>query len=120
MIASEITGLRIVGIAAAVPTKRVDARAYDPLFGAEVVDNPWDADIVMGHRPYDYHADHRYTGVLLNDAAVVVAAPFFTPDTAPTRGNAGCIRFRTASSARTHAAARRPAGCARSNPSAGA
>jgi LmbE family N-acetylglucosaminyl deacetylase len=47
----------------------------------------WDADIVMGHRPYDYHPDHRYTGVLMNDAAVVVAAPFFTPDTKPTRGN---------------------------------
>jgi LmbE family N-acetylglucosaminyl deacetylase len=47
----------------------------------------WDADIVMGHRPYDYHPDHRYTGVLMNDAAVVVAAPFFTPDTPATRGN---------------------------------
>jgi N-acetylglucosamine malate deacetylase 1 len=22
----------------------------------------WQADIVMGHRPYDYHPDHRYTG----------------------------------------------------------
>src|SRR5215203_4901190 len=41
----------------------------------------WQADIVMGHRPYDYHPDHRYTGVLLNDTAVVVVAPFFVPDT---------------------------------------
>lgn len=47
----------------------------------------WQADIVMGHRPYDYHPDHRYTGVLMEDAAVVVAAPFFTPDTPPTKGN---------------------------------
>ena len=47
----------------------------------------WQADIVMGHRPYDYHADHRYTGVLLNDAAVLVVAPFFTPDTRPTTRN---------------------------------
>jgi N-acetylglucosamine malate deacetylase 1 len=47
----------------------------------------WQADIVMGHRPYDYHADHRYTGVLLNDAAVLVVAPFFTPDSPPTRVN---------------------------------
>lgn len=47
----------------------------------------WQADIVMGHRPYDYHPDHRYTGVLLNDAAVVVAAAFFTPDTPHTQGN---------------------------------
>ena len=47
----------------------------------------WQADVVMGHRPYDYHADHRYTGVLLDDAAVLVAAPFFTPDTPPTPRN---------------------------------
>ena len=47
----------------------------------------WQADIVMGHRPYDYHPDHRYTGVLMDDAAVVVAAPFFTPDTPPTPRN---------------------------------
>ncbi len=47
----------------------------------------WQADIVMGHRPYDYHADHRYTGVLLDDAAVLVVAPFFTPDTPPTARN---------------------------------
>ncbi|MGH9158442.1 MAG: PIG-L deacetylase family protein [Vicinamibacteraceae bacterium] len=47
----------------------------------------WQADIVLGHRPYDYHPDHRYTGVLLDDAAVVVAAPFFTPDTPPVKRN---------------------------------
>ena len=47
----------------------------------------WQADIVMGHRPYDYHPDHRYTGVLLNDSAVVVVAPFFVPDTPPTARN---------------------------------
>ena len=47
----------------------------------------WQADIVMGHRPYDYHADHRYTGVLMNDAAVLVVAPFFVPDTPATPRN---------------------------------
>jgi LmbE family N-acetylglucosaminyl deacetylase len=47
----------------------------------------WQADIVMGHRPYDYHPDHRYTGVLLNDSAIVVMAPFFVPDTRPTPRN---------------------------------
>jgi len=47
----------------------------------------WQADIVMGHRPYDYHPDHRYTGVLMNDTAVVVVAPFFVPDTPATRLN---------------------------------
>jgi N-acetylglucosamine malate deacetylase 1 len=47
----------------------------------------WQADIVMGHRPYDYHPDHRYTGVLMDDSAVVVVAPFFVPDTPPTLRN---------------------------------
>jgi LmbE family N-acetylglucosaminyl deacetylase len=47
----------------------------------------WQADIVLGHRPYDYHPDHRYTGVLMDDTAVVVVAPFFVPDTPPTRLN---------------------------------
>ena len=47
----------------------------------------WQADIVMGHRPYDYHPDHRYTGVLLDDSAVVVVAPFFVPDTPATPRN---------------------------------
>jgi N-acetylglucosamine malate deacetylase 1 len=47
----------------------------------------WQADIVMGHRPYDYHPDHRYTGVLLDDSAVVVVAPFFVPDSPPTPRN---------------------------------
>jgi hypothetical protein len=41
----------------------------------------------MGHRPYDYHPDHRYTGVLMDDSAVVVVAPFFVPDTPPTPRN---------------------------------
>lgn len=43
----------------------------------------WDADIVMSHRPNDYHPDHRYTGVLVQDAAYMVAVPFFCPDTKP-------------------------------------
>jgi LmbE family N-acetylglucosaminyl deacetylase len=47
----------------------------------------WQADVVLGHRPYDYHPDHRYTGVLLDDSAVVVVAPFFVPDTPPVARN---------------------------------
>jgi hypothetical protein len=53
---------------------------------ARVIRN-WQADIVMGHRPYDYHPDHRYTGVLMDDTAVVVVAPFFVPDTPATKRN---------------------------------
>ena len=45
----------------------------------------WQADIVMVHRRYDYHADHRYSGVLVDDAIILVEARFFTPDTEPLR-----------------------------------
>ena len=37
MITSEFSGLRIMGIASAVPTTCVDAHDYDDLFGREVV-----------------------------------------------------------------------------------
>src|SRR5881628_575464 len=43
----------------------------------------WKADIVMSHRPNDYHPDHRYTGVLVQDAAYMVAVPHFCPDVPP-------------------------------------
>jgi len=35
----------------------------------------WDADIVISHRPNTYHPDHRYTGVLVQDAAFLVTVP---------------------------------------------
>lgn len=47
----------------------------------------WQADIVLFHRPYDYHPDHRYVGVLVQDAAVVVVAPFYVPNTPATKKN---------------------------------
>src|SRR6266511_1600518 len=47
----------------------------------------WDADIVMSHRPNDYHPDHRYTGVLVQDAAYMVTVPFICPDIAPLKKN---------------------------------
>lgn len=47
----------------------------------------WKADIVMSHRPNDYHPDHRYTGVLVQDAAFMVTVPFFCPDTPPLTEN---------------------------------
>src|SRR5690625_7319567 len=37
----------------------------------------------MLHRPYTYHADHRYSGVRVNDAIILEEAKFFTPDTLP-------------------------------------
>jgi N-acetylglucosamine malate deacetylase 1 len=47
----------------------------------------WQADLVLSHRPWDYHPDHRAVGKLAEDAAVVVAAPYFAPYTPPTKGN---------------------------------
>lgn len=40
----------------------------------------WKADVVIAHRPWDYHPDHRYVGVLVQDASFMVAVPFFCPD----------------------------------------
>lgn len=47
----------------------------------------WKADIVISHRPWDYHPDHRYTGVLVQDAAYMVAVPFFCPDIPALKSN---------------------------------
>lgn len=40
----------------------------------------WKAELVISHRPNDYHPDHRYTGVLVQDAAYMVTVPHFCPD----------------------------------------
>ena len=53
----------------------------------------WDADIVLAHRPWDYHPDHRYTGVLVQDAAFMVAVPFFCPDTPALKKNPVFLYF---------------------------
>jgi N-acetylglucosamine malate deacetylase 1 len=47
----------------------------------------WNADLVICHRPWDYHPDHRYVGVLVQDAAYMVAVPFFAPDVPPLKKN---------------------------------
>ena len=41
----------------------------------------WKADIVLGHRPNDYHPDHRAVGQLIQDASYMVTVPYFCPDT---------------------------------------
>jgi LmbE family N-acetylglucosaminyl deacetylase len=38
----------------------------------------WNADIVITNRPNDYHPDHRYTSILVQDSAYMVGVPFFT------------------------------------------
>ncbi len=40
----------------------------------------WNADVVIAHRPNDYHPDHRYTGVLVQDAAYMVMVPHIVAD----------------------------------------
>jgi len=47
----------------------------------------WNADIVLAPRPNDYHPDHRYTGVLVEDAAYMVVVPNICPDTPPLHDN---------------------------------
>jgi LmbE family N-acetylglucosaminyl deacetylase len=47
----------------------------------------WNADIVIGHRPNDYHPDHRYVGVLMQDSGYMVTVPFFCPETPYLRSN---------------------------------
>lgn len=47
----------------------------------------WKADIVISHRPWDYHPDHRYVGVLVQDAAFMVTVPFIVPDVPPLKTN---------------------------------
>jgi LmbE family N-acetylglucosaminyl deacetylase len=53
----------------------------------------WNADIVIAPRPNDYHPDHRYTGVLVQDAAYMVVVPDVTPDTPPLRKNPVFLYF---------------------------
>jgi len=48
----------------------------------------WKADIVIAHRPWDYHPDHRYVGVLMQDAAFMVTVPFMCPDVPALKKNA--------------------------------
>ncbi|HTW63913.1 MAG TPA: PIG-L deacetylase family protein [Bryobacteraceae bacterium] len=74
---------------------------------AEVLDNPdgqlipsiearfdvirqiraWEADVVITHRPWDYHPDHRYTGQLVQDSAYLVTVPHVCPETPALRHN---------------------------------
>jgi LmbE family N-acetylglucosaminyl deacetylase len=47
----------------------------------------WNADIVITNRPNDYHPDHRYTSILVQDSAYMVGVPFFCPDVPPVKRN---------------------------------
>ncbi len=82
--------------------RRVEAEASARVLGAdgEVLANPdaeleagveqrkqltrlirdWRSDIVLTHRPNDYHVDHRTTSTLVQDASFLVTVPNFLPD----------------------------------------
>lgn len=47
----------------------------------------WDADIVLGLRPNDYHPDHRNAGKVVQDAAYMVVVPNVVSDVEPLKQN---------------------------------
>lgn len=53
----------------------------------------WGADVVVSHRPNDYHPDHRYTGVLVQDAAILVQVPNVLPTVTPLAHNPVFLYF---------------------------
>jgi LmbE family N-acetylglucosaminyl deacetylase len=53
----------------------------------------WQADVVIGPRINDYHPDHRYTGMLVQDSAYMVVVPNVAPDTPPLRKNPVYLYF---------------------------
>ena len=53
----------------------------------------WNADIVIAPRPNDYHPDHRYTGVLVQDAAYMVAVPNIARETPALKKNPVFLYF---------------------------
>jgi len=53
----------------------------------------WNADVVIAPRTNDYHPDHRYTGILVQDAAFMVGVPNVAADTPPLSKNPVFLYF---------------------------
>jgi LmbE family N-acetylglucosaminyl deacetylase len=83
--------------------RRAEARAAGAVLGAtyDVLDHPdgelmptlearrqlirvirsFKPDLILTHRPNDYHPDHRYTSILVQDAAYMMTVPAVCPET---------------------------------------
>lgn len=92
-----------------VPLRRAEAQAAAEVCGVEydVLDFPdghlmpslearltlirlirrFQPDLVLTHRPNDYHPDHRYTSQLVCDAAYLVTVPLVAPEVPALRDN---------------------------------
>ena len=64
----------------------------------------WNADVVIAPRPNDYHPDHRYTGVVVQDSAYMVVVPNVTPTPRRCGRTPSSSTRRTTSSGRTRSA----------------
>ena len=53
----------------------------------------WDADIVLTHRPNDYHSDHRYTSQVVQDAAYNILVPHDLPSVPALKHNPVFLYF---------------------------
>ncbi len=53
----------------------------------------WNADVVIAPRPNDYHPDHRYTGILVQDAAYMVGVPHVEPEVPALKKNPVFLYF---------------------------
>ncbi len=56
-------------------------------FGMIALIRKFQPDLILTHRPNDYHPDHRYTSQLVCDAAYMVTVPPVVPDVPALRDN---------------------------------
>lgn len=80
----------ILGVARYITLEHRDGQLFPSIpLREEVVRliRNYGADLVFTHRPNDYHPDHRYGGIAVQDAAYLVMVPNICPDTPALRRN---------------------------------